>query len=216
MKAIKIANEFQIVKEVPREWLKYPIYSVIKKPIRADQKHCLLKDVIVNEDKKTITFTIIELTPVEYDAKLKKEGALLIEDMKSLVSSLEIGAKRIAIGKTGTREYIDTQERIYTRKYKIAKGELLDYNNFIENEATEIGASFEDYKALIIQKYEQGLGVYEGFLSMIERTRSKFLFFVETNKNHKAKELIELMKSIKTNTSVEEIQTIMNVILNYK
>lgn len=216
MKAIKIKNNFQLVKEVPKEWANEELYTVLKTPIRPNQKHCLLSDAIVDETKQTITFFPIDLTELEYQNVLKKEGLFLLEELKNLVCTLELGAKRIAIGKTGSRDYIESQERIYVRKYKVSKGELKDYNHLLEDEANEVGVEFNAYKAMIIEKYEFGFDTFQSFLAMIERARSKTIFFIENNKNYKAKELIELMKSINSETSITEIMTIMTIILNYK
>jgi hypothetical protein len=214
MKAIIIKGVIQIVSEVPVFWKDKQIYEVVKHELRPDQKYGEVSDAVINEETRTITIPVLEMATEEYDAVLEKEGKELLEELKVVVSDLEEGAKKISIAKEGSKEYIEAQVRIYEKKYLIAKGELPDYLGLIESEALEVGVSFADYKALIINKYELGAGLFNSFSIMIDRSRIKTLVFVENKKNHKARMLLDLMKSIKTTTPVNEIQLTMSKIIN--
>lgn len=215
MKAVKINNNYQVVKEVPREWLDKEVYDVFIKEIGENQKQAPVNEWVVNEDLKTIEIPVLDLTEKEIDKKNNGISKVITDELNSLIASLEVGAKKISIGKEGTREYIETQERIYFRKYQIAKGFVDDYNNLIADEAKEFGYTVTEYKDLIIYKYELGLNMFNAFLSMIERARSKALFLIESKNYKKAREIIALMGEVKTETPVEEIQKIMSEILNY-
>ncbi len=216
MKVILLKNRLQILKIIPEIWKDLPNFNLIKKDIRPNQKYGKVNLSCIDNIKKTVTVPIIDLSDEEYQAKLQNEAFEIIESLKDIIATLEVGAKKIAINKDGSRAYIETQERIYERKYKMAKGELLDVNDLLKDEAVEFGYSWDDYKLLIISKYEAGRGAFDLFMSMIERSRSKVLFFLETNKNYKAIEVLELMKSIKTTTPISEILETMNLILKYK
>lgn len=214
MKAIITNNNIQVLSEVPSFWKNKTIYNFLKPPIKPGQKYGKLSDSLIDEETKTITLPVIEMTNEEYDDILAKEGKLLLEELKYLVFDLEEGAKKIAIGKDGSKEYIEAQVRIYEKKYKIAKGDLPDYSHLIESEAAEAGVSFDNYKTLIIQKYEAGAALYNSFTIMVDRSRIKVLKLIEVKKNYKAKMILKLMKSIKIDTSITEIQTTMSNILN--
>lgn len=214
MKAIIIDNAIQVLSEVPFFWKNKKIYNLVKQPLKPNQKYGELSDSIINEESKTITIPVLEMTTEEYDAILVNEGEILLNELKDVVFDLEEGAKKIAIGKDGSKSYIEAQVRIYEKKYKIAKGELPDYSGLIESEAFETGISFADYKQLIIDKYESGEALYNSFTIMIDRSRIKVLNLIESKKNHKARVLLDLMKSIKIDTPIAEIQVTMNTILN--
>lgn len=214
MKAVIIKNKIQVLSEVPSFWKGKTIYSLVKHPLRVNQKYGELSDSAIDHDLLTITIPVIEMTTEEYDSLIEKESQKLLSELKYVVSDLEEGAKKISIGKDGNKEYIEAQVRIYEKKYKIAKGELPDYGGLIESEAADTGVSFTDYKALIIQKYEQGFDLFNSFSIMIDRSRIKVLVLIENKKNHKAKMLLDLMKSVKIDTPVNQIQATMNNILN--
>lgn len=216
MKIVKLKNHYQLVKEVPKEWQKLPVYNVIMPTLGVHQKYCEIKDAEINEETNTIILSVVDLTAEQITARNKKEQFIISEQLKEVVATLHLGAKRIAIGKDGTKNYIESQERLYFRKYQIAKGELSDFNNLLQNEAIEFGMTYEAYKSLIIQKYDEGLAAFNMFLSMIERARSKVVYFLDNRQIHKAKEVLILMKSITTETSLEDIQGIMQTIVNYK
>lgn len=214
MKAIIINNKIQVLSEVPSFWKAKEIYNLVKHPLRVNQKYGEISESVIDEASLTITVPVIDMTTEEYDSLKEKESQELLSELKYVVSDLEEGAKKISIGKDGSKEYIEAQVRIYEKKYKIAKGELPDYGGLIESEAADTGVSFVDYKALIIQKYEQGSDLFNSFSIMIDRSRIKVLVLIENKKNHKARMLLDLMKSIKIDTPITEIQATMNNILN--
>lgn len=137
-----------------------------------------------------------------------------IDLLKEAVARLEYGAKRKAIGKDGTQEYIETQERIYFRKYQIATNVIPDFGGLIEKEATDFGFSLEDYKALIIQKYEAGKALFDMLTAMIEYARSKALLFVETDNLPKAKQVLQYMNDVEVSNTIEELTEILETIKN--
>lgn len=214
MKAVIINNQIQFIETLPKVWEEKEVYQVVKPPIRPDQKYGEVSNTHINQETKTITIPVIDLTSKEYNEKLVVEGGKLLEELKYLVYDLEEGAKKISIGKDGSKEYIEAQERIYHKKYLIAKGSLPDFNDLLETEAQEQGYTYEEYKDLIISKWEEGNTLFSSFSMMIDRARIKVIDFVEAKKNHKAKVIIDFMKQIKIDTPITEIQVIMNNILN--
>ena len=216
MKAIKLRSKYQLLEVIPKCWQHLPCYEVVKAALRSNEKYDALENAIIDENEMTLTYSVLELSDEEYGLKLESEDNLLLEELKKVVVSLEKGAKIKAIGKKGSENYIACQERLYKRKYEIAKGEIEDFSGLLKNEAQDYALTLEQYKALIIQKYEDGSEVFESFLSMIERARIKAIYFIEQKQNHKTKEIIELMNSVSKEMSFLKIQEIMNLILNFK
>jgi len=215
MKAIKMSNDFQYIDSIPNIWNHYPVYEILNYSIRPNQKRLGFDDAIVDEEKKTIMLSVVDLSESEYTEKLTKEALKIELELKNVLTDLELGARKYSIGKEGNESYIKAQESTYLRKYAIAKNEIPDYNDLLKSEAIENEMILEDYKILIVGKHESSKTCLNTFLAMIERSRVKVLFLTKNLKNQKANEVIDLMKSIKSDSTIEEIEQTMSVILKY-
>jgi hypothetical protein len=177
-----------------------------------------------NERKKEDTVNFFKPRLVGKDLVEGAEGQILVSYHKNRkgelttklqeeVANLMIGAKKIAIGKDGSREYIDSQEKLYLHKYRIAIGELEDVNGMIQREGENHGYTWQAYKELIINRYKAGEKAYFEFISMIEIARGIVIDYMEGYNYSKAEYVLELMKSVETTTPIVEIQNTMNLIL---
>jgi len=137
---------------------------------------------------------------------------ILLERLQDYSIDLRLRAKASAIGKKGSRDYIFAQVEMYELKYKIAKGLVVGqyFTDLLTNEALEFGLSIEDFKALIISRYESAEAVYQQFLFMIERCRTFIQTLIENNEFVKVATVFDMIDTL---DAPEEAQGLMTSIL---
>lgn len=151
----------------------------------------------------------VEATPKEI-AQSKK--SIYLERLQDYSIDLRIRAKASAIGKKGSRDYIFAQVEMYELKCKIAKGIVSGqyFTDLLTNEAIEFGLSIEDFKALIILRYETAEATYQQFLFMIERCRTFIQTLIENNNFTKVDSAFALIDTL---DAPEQAQSLMASIL---
>ena len=189
----------------------YPVeYPILKQY----QRYLPLKKDCFLADLEVWLVRVQDFTPEEIAQIITRQNIAFMELLKTAVARLEYGAKRKAIGKEGSQQYIETQERIYLRKYQIATNTIPDTGGLIEAEAADFGFSLEAYKKLIIKKYEGGKALFDMLTAMIEYARSKALLFVETNNLPKANEVLHYMDEVAVSNTLEELTEVLTAIKN--
>jgi hypothetical protein len=148
--------------------------------------------------------TILEISAIKTPEKM--------EQLQKVVSDLRIRAKGAAIGKTGTNAYILAQVEFY----EIKNEQCLNTNNpqevedLLQNEADEYGITLEQFKALVISRYNDAKEKYNLFMRMIERCRTKIQTLIENNNWENVETAFGYVSSL---NNVEQAQQVMNDIL---
>lgn len=88
--------------------------------------------------------------------------------------------------------------------------DLMLLGNELVNEAIEFGLSIEDFKALIILRYETAEATYQQFLFMIERCRTFIQTLIENNDFTKVDSAFALIDTL---DAPEQAQSLMASIL---
>ena len=160
-------------------------------------------------DKDIVGVDYIESTPEEI-AEEKKP--IYLERLQNYSIDLRLRAKASAIGKKGSRDYIFAQVEMYELKCKVAKGIVSGqyFTDLLTNEAIEFGLSIEDFKALIILRYDTSEAVYQQFLFMIERCRTFIQTLIENNDFTKVDSAFALIDTL---DAPEQAQSLMASIL---
>ena len=160
-------------------------------------------------DKDIVGVQYIESTPEEI-AEEKK--SIYLERLQNYSLDLRLRAKASAIGKKGSRDYIFAQVEMYELKYKVAKGLVSGqyFTDLLTNEAIEFGLSIEDFKALIILRYDTAEATYQQFLFMIERCRTFIQTLIENNDFTKVDSAFALIDTL---DAPEQAQSLMASIL---
>ena len=160
-------------------------------------------------DKDIVGVQYIESTPEEI-AEEKK--SIYLERLQNYSLDLRLRAKASAIGKKGSRDYIFAQVEMYELKYKVAKGLVSGqyFTDLLTNEAIEFGLSIEDFKALIILRYDTAEATYQQFLFMIERCRTFIQTLIENNNFTKVDSAFALIDTL---DAPEQAQSLMASIL---
>ena len=142
--------------------------------------------VLVNKIPDT-NLTIKEWNGTDWVEGISNEELIAIRKkeytsrLQELVAYLRIRSKACVMEKEGSSKYIFSQVEFYELKYNVAKGNIINQVilDLIENEAVEYGLSLNDFKALIINKFEYAKNEYEVFLFMVERCRTKIQTLIE-------------------------------------
>lgn len=152
----------------------------------------------------------IESATPEEIAEEKK--SIYLERLQNYSIDLLLRAKASAIGKKGSRDYIFAQVEMYELKCKIAKGLVSGqyFTDLLTNEAIEFGLSIEDFKALIILRYDTTEATYQQFLFMIERCRTFIQTLIEKNNFTKVDSAFALIDTL---DAPEQAQSLMASIL---
>jgi hypothetical protein len=160
-------------------------------------------------DKGIVGVQYIESTPEEI-AEEKKH--IYLERLQNYSIDLRLRAKASAIGKKGSRDYIFAQVEMYELKCKVAKGIVSGqyFTDLLTNEAIEFGLSIEDFKALIILRYDTAEATYQQFLFMIEICRTFIQTLIENNNFTKVDSAFALIDML---DAPEQAQSLMASIL---
>ena len=152
----------------------------------------------------------IEVATPEEIAEANKP--IYLERLQNYSIDLRLRAKASAIGKKGSRDYIFAQVEMYELKYKIAKGIVSGqyFTDLLTNESAEFGLSIEDFKALIILRYDTAEATYQQFLFMIERCRTFIQTLIEKNNLTKVDSAFALIDTL---DAPEQAQSLMASIL---
>ena len=160
-------------------------------------------------DKDTVGFEFVDSTPEEIAQSNKP---IYLERLQNYSIDLRLRAKASAIGKKGSRDYIFAQVEMYELKCKVAKGIVSGqyFTDLLTNEAIEFGLSIEDFKALIILRYDTAEATYQQFLFMIERCRTFIQTLIENNDFTKVDSAFALIDTLDV---PEQAQSLMASIL---
>ena len=142
----------------------------------------------------------------------EEKKPIYLERLQNYSIDLRLRAKASAIGKKGSRDYIFAQVEMYELKCKVAKGIVSGqyFTDLLTNEAIEFGLSIEDFKALIILRYDTAEATYQQFLFMIERCRTFIQTLIENNDFTKVDSAFALIDTL---DAPEQAQSLMASIL---
>jgi len=163
---------------------------------------------------------LIELaTQTEIETYYKKKREAYNYDLAIIVNSLELGSERTALGIVGEDEYINSQINIYELKYRVAVGEEADLPignlTSLEIEAYAKGQTLSELKQEIIAKHDYYINIKKQFLLMIEFARKKTQKNIDENAFSKVDDLFNLMRQVKRESTVEQIQQIFTSVVIY-
>lgn len=178
-------------------------------------------EIFVQDDREQIYLTYLvwlknngtpERVPFFEDEEHEMKAREFMLKLQYTASELRIKAKAAAIGKTGTDEYIISQQEFYEIKYQqcISTNNSQEIEDLLQNEADEYGITLEQFKALVISRYNEAKEKYNLFMRMIERCRTKIQTLIE-NKNWANVDIAFAI--VDTLNNVEEAQSVMNQIL---
>lgn len=142
-----------------------------------------------------------------------EKAKIKMQQLQQVVTDLRIKAKGAAIGKKGTNAYIIAQVEFY----EIKNEQCLNPNNseevedLLQNEADEFGITLEQFKALVIYRYNEAKEKYNLFMRMIERCRTKIQTLIE---NHNWENVETAFEFVSTLNNADQAQGIMDDILN--
>ena len=159
-----------------------------------------------------VTKEVVEMNEAEIEGILNLNKETFLTKLQQYSIDLRLRAKASAIGKKGSRDYILAQVEMYELKYKIAKGLISGqyFTDLLTNESAEFGLSIEDFKALIILRYETAEATYQQFLFMIERCRTFIQTLIENNEFTKVATAFDMIDTLDV---PEQAQVLMTSIL---
>jgi len=149
-----------------------------------------------------------------------KDAESYMLKLQNLVSNLCDIAEAKAIGKNGSKEYIASQRKFYENKYDYAKGNFIDQDTearlVIETEKFNasygINIAIEDFKQLIIYRYDDSKLMYQKYMMMIETGRTATQTLIENKEWQKADEAFLLIEKLENeNQATETINSILNL-----
>ena len=177
-----------------------------------------LTEVLPSEEELEYTSLMFDFATNKYyegatpEEIAEEKKPIYLERLQNYSIDLRLRAKASAIGKKGSRDYIFAQVEMYELKYKIAKGIVSGqyFTDLLTNESTEFGLSIEDFKALIVLRYETAEATYQQFLFMIERCRTFIQTLIENNDFTKVDSAFALIDTLDAS---EQAQSLMASIL---
>jgi len=133
--------------------------------------------------------------------------------LQNTVTDLRLRAKGAAIGKSGANGYILAQVEFYEIKYQqcISENNSQEIEYLLQNEAEEFGITLEQFKALVILRYEEARDKYNLFMRMIERCRTKIQTLIENSDWENVETAFVLVSTL---NNVDQAQLIMEEILS--
>jgi len=169
------------------------------------------------------TTEVVEYLDGEENEMQSKSFILVINN---LVDELTTRALASAIGKQGTRTYLESQKGIYLEKNNVATGvtvntsmeqTIIDEMNrdypieadldtlLIAYGITPTGTKYEKFCSFIAFRYAYGTQLYGFFISLVEDFRTCALTHVERNDFNKAGAVIEIAKSIPIQVTQQDL-----------
>lgn len=151
-----------------------------------------------------------EIATLEEIAVIKTP--LLMQKMQDVATDLRMRAKRAAIEKTGSDDYIKSQEELYRIKKEVAEGTIVDEGMtlLMRNEAAEYGLTYEMFCELILTKFYLAEALYKRFLYMIERCRTKIQTLIESHLFSQAETAFAMVDTL---NSADQAESLMSNIL---
>ena len=157
------------------------------------------------------TFDEVDSTDEEL---LEEKSNKLINLQKVVLQKIQNYTRALSMGKS-IKDDLDYFERVYTLKYEIAIGTKTDPLNTLELEANLEGYnSIQEYKELIINKFEQGRGFFEIAMQMIEVLRKQIFVDIELYNLDKAIQRLEIIDNLEDTIQVDDIQNIFNKVMS--
>ncbi len=157
------------------------------------------------------TFDEVDSTDEEL---LEEKSNKLINLQKVVLQKIQNYTRALSMGKS-IKDDLDYFERVYTLKYEIAIGTKTDPLNTLELEANLEGYnSIQEYKELIINKFEQGRGFFEIAMQMNEVLRKQIFVDIELYNLDKAIQRLEIIDNLEDTIQVDDIQNIFNKVMS--
>lgn len=151
----------------------------------------------------------VELATIEEVIEFDKSVFLPI--LQKVFSDNELKAKAFVIDKTGKKAYIESQERHYVLKYKVAKGLIQNakITALHEIEAADLGITLEQLHYVIVWKYETAESEFENLTACNETCRTR----IQTHLEQGQKQIAEDCLAIYQNLICEDFELLTNQIL---
>ena len=167
-----------------------------------------------------------EIVPYFESEEVEMKTSVYVDIINNLVDELTTRALSSAIGKQGTRTYLESQEKIYREKNNVAIGLTVnssmtqtitdemnrDYpdeedldNLLIAYGITPNGTKYEKFCAFIAFRYAYGAQMYGFFISLVEDFRTCSLTHVERADFEKVDLVIEIAKNIPFQVTQEQL-----------
>jgi len=158
-------------------------------------------------------YEVIEIIEPTQEELNSIKFPIYIEKLQTIVTDLRIRAKGAAIGKSGTNGYVLAQVEFYEIKYQqcVSANNSQEIEDLLQNEADEYGITLEQFKALVISRYEEAREKYNLFMRMIERCRTKIQTLIENASWENVNVAFEIVATL---DNVDEAQSVMNEILS--
>lgn len=159
----------------------------------------------------------IEGLSIEEKDNLKTNSYLL--KLQTVVSELCDKAEAKAIGKTGSKEYVISQRKFYENKYDYAKGTFLDQDteDRLAVETSKFNASYglnltvEDFKQLIIYRFDDSKFLFQKYMMMIETGRTAIQTLIENKHWEKVEQAFVLIETLENENQNEIMDNILNL-----
>lgn len=137
---------------------------------------------------------------------------ILMQKLQDVATDLRMRAKRAAIDKSGSDDYVKSQEELYRIKKEVAEGTIVDpaMTLLMRNEAAEYGLTYEMFCELILTKFYLAEAMYKKFLYMIERCRTKIQTLIESQLFSEAEAAFAMVDTL---NSADQAESLMAQIL---
>lgn len=135
----------------------------------------------------------------------------LMPQLQKVFSDNELKAKAFVIDKNGKKAYIESQERHYVLKYKVAKGLITNakITALHEIEAADLGITLEQLHYVIVWKYETAEAEFENISACNETCRCR----IQTHLEQEQWQKFESCMAIYQNLICEDYELLTNQLL---
>lgn len=139
------------------------------------------------------------------------EKSVFLPNLQKVFSDNELKAKAFVIDKNGKKAYIESQERHYRLKYKVAKGLVINakITALHEIEAADLGITLEQLHYVIVWKFETAALEFENITACNETCRTR----IQTHFEQGLKQKTEDCLAIYQNLICEDYQLLTNQLL---
>ena len=142
----------------------------------------------------------------------EKKTLELMPRLQKVFSDNELRAKSFVIDKTGNKRYIESQERHYVLKYKVAKGLIQNakITAWHEIQAADLGITLEQLNYVIIWKYENAEADFMDISACNETCRCR----IQTHLEQEQWQKFEDCMAIYENLICEDFELLTNQLLS--
>lgn len=145
---------------------------------------------------KLIDLVIVETATTE---EIKAGNSIrFMPSLQKIFYENELKAKAFVIDKNGSKDYIESQERHYVLKYKVAKGLIINAKIIAlhEIEAADLGITLEQLHYVIVWKYETAEAEFMDITACNETCRTRIQTHLEQGQSQKAEDCMTIYQNL--------------------